>query len=72
MDALVAKLSPAHRDVDEEQYGESPFGNLDRRGVVQGMSLPRVADVSHGRTVSPSPFAEAGALVWKRRLLTQD
>lgn len=59
MDAVLTQLQPAasHRSTREEEDGYEGdaaawgsmggFGNLDRMGGVQGMSIPRVPDVSH-------------------------
>ena len=46
MDALVAKLQPQSFRREEEEEDSTGYGNLDSRGFVTGMALPRVADVS--------------------------
>lgn len=46
MDALVAKLQPQSFRREEEEEDSTGYGNLDNKGFVTGMALPRVADVS--------------------------
>ena len=46
MNALVAKLQPQSFRREEEEEDFAGYGNLDKRGFVTGMALPRVADVS--------------------------
>lgn len=48
MEALVQRLAPppAHVDPDEYSVGGDGEGNLNALGVVRGMQVPRVPDVS--------------------------
>jgi hypothetical protein len=63
MNALVAKLQPQAFKREEEDEDFTGYGNLDQRGFVTGMALPRVADVSVHHAIlgfahcHPSPFA---------------
>ena len=54
MDTLAAQIaSPSHLHEREDEYADAAgwgsmggFGNLSRGGGIEGMALPRVADVS--------------------------
>ena len=50
MNTLVAQLQPQpafRRETEEEDF--TGYGNLDKNGMITGMALPRVADVSAAR-----------------------
>lgn len=57
MEALVQRLAPppAHLDPDEYSLDGDGEGNLNALGVVRGMQVPRVPDVSAVRAVYTSP-----------------
>lgn len=46
MDTLVAQLTAPPRSRDNDEEGIEGYGNLDRFGAVDGMTVPGVPDVS--------------------------
>jgi hypothetical protein len=64
MNTLVAQLQPqpAFRREAEEDEDYTGYGNLDKNGMITGMALPRVADVSVACWVVNMPVS------WPREL----
>ena len=64
MDTLVASLQPqrSFAQSNQDEYDQGAYPNLDSRGAIAGMALPRVADVSAQSSVFLSLNADISQL----------